>query len=399
MGNPKFGGLDRLRRLQESKFGTSSSLRPSAVSGPVGQNYRQQQEAYNIATRNARYAARRGDAAAAKDLIDLQDEAGSRGMTTRGIRRRDQFNAAIVERERTLEKAARDNEQTAQVNRMRSREAMGARQPDLAPASTSRPPASGDYRPTDTPPINTGESRFTPPTMSSPTGSNDSGPSGIGAAPLGLTRGSIPSSAPPDLSGGILPRSTPPTTLSSPTGSAPATGGFGAAPSGLTRGSMPSSAPPDLSGGTLPRSTPPTTMADRLAQGRPAPAAQAAPAPRREGMINGKPASYWAEKRDAAETELAASQARGIPKATEVDEQAEYLDAIEGYQKGLVDGGDIDAPLKRANEIYRSSSSLGQAKMVGALLRRASALNKSQAAEQVAKPVPGTTTKVSYYYR
>lgn len=140
-------------------------------------------------------------------------------------------------------------------------------------------------------------------------------------------------------------------------------------------------------------------MADRLAQGRPAPAAQAAPAPRREGMINGKPASYWAEKRDAAETELAASQARGIPKATEVDEQAEYLDAIEGYQKGLVDGGDIDAPLKRANEIYRSSSSLGQAKMVGALLRRASALNKSQAAEQVAKPVPGTTTKVSYYYR
>jgi hypothetical protein len=116
-------------------------------------------------------------------------------------------------------------------------------------------------------------------------------------------------------------------------------------------------------------------------------------------MINGKPASYWAAKRDVAETELTASQANFAPKATQVDEQAEYLDAIEGYQKGLVDGGDIDAPLKRANEIYRSSDSLGQAKMVGALLRRASALNKSQAADQVAKPVPGTTTKVSYYYR
>jgi hypothetical protein len=144
------------------------------------------------------------------------------------------------------------------------------------------------------------------------------------------------------------------------------------------------------------------------------------PAPaKKEGMINGKPASYWSgrlKEKDAELDALAESRAqermdestsawareqeiRRAPKAVPVDEQAEYLDAIEGYQKGLVDGGDIDAPLKRANEIYRSSDSLGQAKMVGALLRRASALNKSQAADQVAKPVPGTTTKVSYYYR
>jgi hypothetical protein len=116
-------------------------------------------------------------------------------------------------------------------------------------------------------------------------------------------------------------------------------------------------------------------------------------------MINGKPASYWSGKRDAAETELAASRATFAPKAVQVDERAEHLDAIDAYQKALVSGGDAEGPLRRANDIYRSADSLGQARMVGDVLRRASALNKAQAADQVAKPVPGTTTKVSYYYR
>lgn len=105
-----------------------------------------------------------------------------------------------------------------------------------------------------------------------------------------------------------------------------------------------------------------------------------------------KPASYFSGRLREKDAELTAS-------AAPVDQRAEHLGAIDAYQKALVSGGDAEGPLRRANEIYRSADSLGQARMVGDVLRRASALNKAQAAEQVAKPVPGTTTKVSYYYR
>ena len=109
-----------------------------------------------------------------------------------------------------------------------------------------------------------------------------------------------------------------------------------------------------------------------------------------------KPASYFKNKlkeKDAELDALAESRAqqgvaksarawareqevRNAPKAVPVDEQAEYLDAIESYQEGLAKGGDIEGPMRRANEIYKSSNSLGQAKMVGALMRRAANLNK-----------------------
>ena len=112
-----------------------------------------------------------------------------------------------------------------------------------------------------------------------------------------------------------------------------------------------------------------------------------------------KPASYFSGRLREKNAELTASAARGTPKAVQVDERAEHLGAIDAYQKALVSGGDAEGPLRRANDIYRSADSLGQARMVGDVLRRASALNKAQAADQVAKPVPGTTTKVSYYYR
>ena len=128
-------------------------------------------------------------------------------------------------------------------------------------------------------------------------------------------------------------------------------------------------------------------MGDKLAQGRPT---------QREGMINGKPASYWSgrlKEKDAELDALAESRAqegvaksarawareqevRNAPKAVQLNEPAEYLDAIESYQKGLVDGGDIEGPLARANDIYKNATSLDQARMTGAILRRASRLNK-----------------------
>ena len=300
-----FKGLDRWKQLQTGTVGTGSSLRPNAVSGVVGQQYRRQQEMYNTAIRTARQAGRRGDINAAKDAIDLQDEANARGIAPGGIRRREDIDRSIFGRAQKVDEAARDNEQTANVNRLRARETLGA-QTGGVPRPTA--PATGEA------PVNMGESKFTPPSMSSPTGAaptpafgaSDYGPSGIG-----------PSSYRP---------------VNPPAPVAAAAPGLG----------------------------------DRVTQGRPL---------KREGMINGKPASYWSGRLKETEAEIS----KGIPKAVQVDEQAEYLDAIEGYQKGLVSGGDIDGPLRRANEIYRSSNSLGQAKMVGALLRRASNINKAQA--------------------
>lgn len=341
MATPDFKGLNRLNQMQRSPFGTSSSLRPNAVSGVVGQQYRRQQEMYNTAIRTARQAGRRGDINAAKDAIDLQDEANARGIAPGGIRRREDIDRSIFGRAQTMEQAARDNERTAEVNRLRARETLGA-QTTGVPRPTA--PATGEA------PVNMGESKFTPPTMSSPTESPQPGASPMWTGGPGTWQNPavIPGMSDQQWSGRPV---NPPAPVAP---AAPAAPGLG----------------------------------ERLAQGRPA---------KREGMINGKPASYWSGKlkeKDAELDALAESRAqegvaksarawgreqeiRNAPKATQVDEQAEYLDAIESYQKGLVKGGDIDGPLKRANEIYRTSNSLGQAKMVGALLRRASKLGNS----------------------
>ena len=65
MATNDFKGLDRWKQAQTGAFGSNSSLRPSAVSGVVGQQYRRQQEDYNTATRLLRRQARRGDAGSA----------------------------------------------------------------------------------------------------------------------------------------------------------------------------------------------------------------------------------------------------------------------------------------------------------------------------------------------
>ena len=129
-----FKGLERWKQLQQSPLGSSSSLRPSAVSGVVGQQYRRQQEDYNTAARLLRRQARRGDAGSALQMIKLREEANDRGIAPGGIRRKEEFDAGIRGRAGAMEQGATDLEQASRMDRTFAREQGGIARP-AAPAT------------------------------------------------------------------------------------------------------------------------------------------------------------------------------------------------------------------------------------------------------------------------
>lgn len=126
----EFKGLDRWKQLQTGSVGSGSSLRPGAVSGIVGQQYRRQQEDYNTAMRLLRRQARRGDAGSALQAIKLREEANERGIAPGGIRRREEFDAGIRGRAAAIEQGATDLEEAARMDRTFAREREGVMRPE-----------------------------------------------------------------------------------------------------------------------------------------------------------------------------------------------------------------------------------------------------------------------------
>lgn len=131
-----FKGLDRWKQLQTGTVGSGSSLRPNAVSGVVGQQYRRQQEDYNVALRLLRRQARRGDAGSALQAIKVREEANERGIAPGGIRRREEFDAGIRGRAGAMEQGATDLEQASRMDRTFAREQGGIGRPAAPPTRT-----------------------------------------------------------------------------------------------------------------------------------------------------------------------------------------------------------------------------------------------------------------------
>ncbi len=131
-----FKGLERWKQLQTGTVGSASSLRPNAVSGVVGQQYRRKQEDYNTAMRLLRRQARRGDAGSALQAIRLREDANDKGIAPGGIRRREEFDAGIRGRAGAMEQSATDLEQASEMDRTFAREQQGIGRPAAAPTRT-----------------------------------------------------------------------------------------------------------------------------------------------------------------------------------------------------------------------------------------------------------------------
>lgn len=136
-------GLDRLAALQNSRFGTSSSVRrPGAgdLGGAAGSQYRKQAEDYNVAMRLLRRQARRGDAGSALDAVRLREQANDAGFAPGGIRRKEEFDASATGSIRARERGAEDREMATDLMRRRAKEQM-AEEP--AAAGIGVAPAEG----------------------------------------------------------------------------------------------------------------------------------------------------------------------------------------------------------------------------------------------------------------
>lgn len=90
--------LDRYDEIQRRPLGTNTALsagNTNNLGGVAGSQFRRQEAAYGQALRTLNRAARRGDARAAMDAIDVRKEAMGAGFAPGGIRRSESANAGI----------------------------------------------------------------------------------------------------------------------------------------------------------------------------------------------------------------------------------------------------------------------------------------------------------------
>ncbi len=109
-----FPGLERNTEMQRQPLGTFSALRRPS---PVASQYKRQSEMYGQALRNLSRAARRGDAGAAIDAINLRDKANADGYTPGGISRHEDTLGNIASRERDYVTGAQDFERKNAIDR------------------------------------------------------------------------------------------------------------------------------------------------------------------------------------------------------------------------------------------------------------------------------------------
>jgi len=134
----EFKGLERWKQLQTGgPIGSASSLRPSAANSPVGREYRRQQQDYGIALRLLRRQARRGDAGAAMNLLDVGDKARAEGdIRTGGLRGDGEMQGNAIQRSRDAVRDSETLERAQEDNNAFSQEQRGIGRPAAAPTRT-----------------------------------------------------------------------------------------------------------------------------------------------------------------------------------------------------------------------------------------------------------------------
>lgn len=150
-------GLDRLAAMQRTPVGASRLMAPPSA---ASSQYRQQASMYGQALRNLSRAARRGDARAAVDAIQVRNQANQEGFTPGGIRRYDTFQGDIAGREQAYQTGAQDLEAASQINRGRANPLTAGRQQaptdrfqrssylaDVAPQQTDTPESYEEMTP------------------------------------------------------------------------------------------------------------------------------------------------------------------------------------------------------------------------------------------------------------
>lgn len=107
-------GLDRLAAMQRTPVGASRLMGPPS---DASSQYRQQASMYGQALRNLSRAARRGDARAAVDAVQVRHQANAGGFMPGGIRSYDTFQGDIAAREQAYQTGAQDLEAATRINR------------------------------------------------------------------------------------------------------------------------------------------------------------------------------------------------------------------------------------------------------------------------------------------
>ena len=222
--------LDRYDEIQRRPLGTNTALsagNTNNLGGVAGSQFRRQEAAYGQALRTLNRAARRGDARAGLQALEVRKEAMGAGFAPGGIRRSEIANAGIRGQVAGLQQDTAERAKQSRILQMQTDESMGGiRVTTPAPPSGSFQ-AVGDFDP------DTGESRKptgTPATGTPATGTPATGTPATGTPATGTPAAPVRRSVPLPIasyetSGGSYTGRTP-----SVTGAAPAAGAMTPAP-------------------------------------------------------------------------------------------------------------------------------------------------------------------------
>lgn len=108
--------LSRWSQLQQTPY-VSPTRGP--VGGSTGTQLRRLTEAYGQASRLLTRQARRGDAGSALQAIKVREEALNQGIQVGGIRRKDEYDAGILDRVKSMEQGSALRERADYANRLR----------------------------------------------------------------------------------------------------------------------------------------------------------------------------------------------------------------------------------------------------------------------------------------
>ena len=148
--------LDRYDEIQRRPLGTNTALsagNTNNLGGVAGSQFRRQEAAYGQALRTLNRAARRGDARAGLQALEVRKEAMGAGFAPGGIRRSEIANAGIRGQVAGLQQDTAERAKQSRILQMQTDESMGGiRVTTPAPPSGSFQ-AVGEFDPA------TGESR------------------------------------------------------------------------------------------------------------------------------------------------------------------------------------------------------------------------------------------------
>ena len=122
--------LDRYDEIQRRPLGSNTalsvgSLNSNNVGGVAGSQFRRQEAAYGQALRTLNRAARRGDARAGLQALEVREEAMGAGFAPGGIRRSESANAGIRSQVAGLQQDTAERAKQSRILQMQTDESMG----------------------------------------------------------------------------------------------------------------------------------------------------------------------------------------------------------------------------------------------------------------------------------